>query len=87
MRDFVVALSSAENLLIYQTFPAREEFDERGSALRLAENIELARYTESPTGVRTFLQSAEEGDLVLGLGAGDIYEIMKEVVGLRKEND
>lgn len=40
MEDFVRSLRVVPNLMIYKTYPAREYFDEEGSALTLAKTWE-----------------------------------------------
>ncbi len=77
--DFVKTLSSAGNLLIYKTFPAREFFDDAGSALTLALAVKNCVYGDCAYDVKNFVMKAGEGDTVLFLGAGDIYTIAKEV--------
>lgn len=78
--QFVSVLLTIENLLIYKTFAAREYFDDSGSALTLYQNVENAKYGDCPEDMREFLSCAGEGDAVLFLGAGDIYEIAKALL-------
>lgn len=74
MSDFVNALRPIKNLMIYKTYPAREYFDEEGSACTLARNVGNCLYTESMRELKTWLKSTlQPGDEVLFLGAGDIY--------------
>lgn len=73
LNEFVESLKPIKNLLIYKTFSAREKYDEEGSALRLAETVECL-YAENICALKTWLQKTVcEGDVVLFLGAGDIY--------------
>jgi UDP-N-acetylmuramate--alanine ligase len=74
---FVQVLSSQKHLLIYRTFAAREYYDDAGSALTLSRAIKKARYTESVQGLKDFLAEVEPTDLILVLGAGDIYSLVK----------
>ncbi len=78
-KQFVGALSSLENLLIYKTFAAREYFDDAGSALTLSQSIKRSRYGDCEEDISEFISSAEMGDTVLFLGAGDIYYIAKRL--------
>lgn len=74
MRDFVRTLREIENLVVYKTFPAREQFDEEGSARRLSQNVGSCLYAESVYVLKTWLKTTvREKDIVLFLGAGDIY--------------
>lgn len=80
MDDFVSALKWEERLVIYTTFPAREKYDSAGSAAALAQNIGCP-YAESVNALRSFVSGAENGDVILFLGAGDIYSIAKIIAG------
>ena len=79
-KDFVEVLSPLNNLLIYRTFAAREYFDDTGSALTLSQAVKRSRYGDCLGDIEEFISVAEEGDVILFLGAGDIYEIAKEIV-------
>jgi UDP-N-acetylmuramate--alanine ligase len=78
--DFVKVLSSLNNLLIYRTFAAREYFDDGGSAFTLSRSIKKSRYGDNVRDIINFLLRAQSGDLILFLGAGDIYDIAKSIV-------
>lgn len=78
--DFVRVLSSIPNLLIYRTFAAREYYDDAGSALTLSRSIKKSRYGETSRDIINFISNAKGGDMVLFLGAGDIYDIAKRIV-------
>ena len=74
IREFTEALRPIKNLMIYKTFPAREKYDEEGSAERLAECVGNCLYSENIFVLKTWLKkTVKEGDAVLFLGAGDIY--------------
>lgn len=79
-KEFVSVLSSVPNLLIYRTFAAREYFDDAGSALRLAQNVKKSRYGDDERDIYNFISKVREGDVVLFLGAGDIYDIAKNML-------
>ena len=71
--DFINVLQDVENLMIYKTYPAREAYDEFGSAKRLAMQIGCL-YSENTYALKTWLKrTIGERDTVLFLGAGDIY--------------
>lgn len=77
MRDFVKSLEG-ERVLIFKTYPAREKYDASGDGKLLAKKIN-SDYAESAEGIYGFLSDSEEDDLILVLGAGDIYEIFKSL--------
>lgn len=79
MKQFIRTLSQLNNLLIYRTFAAREYYDDAGSALTLSQKIKRSRYGDSPADIAAFVSKAAEGDIVLFLGAGDIYDIAKKI--------
>ena len=79
--EFVKVLSPLNNLLIYKTFAAREYYDDEGSALTLSQNIKKAQYGNCPDDIKEFISKAGEGDIVIFLGAGDIYFIAKQICG------
>ena len=79
--EFVNVLSGIEDLVIYKTYPAREYFDADGCALTLAEHLPNALYIETVKELALYLRgSAGGGDLVLILGAGDIYYAAREAL-------
>lgn len=76
--EFVHALSAAEELLIYKEYAARETYNEQGCAKRLAQNVARAAYAQTQEQLKNWINDrAGEGDTVLFLGAGDIYERAK----------
>ncbi len=77
---FVRVLYSMKRLLVYKTYAAREYYDDAGSALTLSQSLKKSRYAESVRDIELFLAGAKRDDLVLFLGAGDIYYIAKSVV-------
>ncbi len=79
-KQFVKVLAPINNLLVYKTFAAREYFDDAGSALTLSHSLKKSRYGDSPQDIADFISKAQKGDIVLFLGAGDIYVIAKEVL-------
>lgn len=79
-KEFVKALSTPNNLLIYRTFAAREYFDNEGSALTLSQHVKKSKYGDDIRDIYDFIKFATADDLVLFLGAGDIYEIAKSLL-------
>ncbi len=81
LSDFVTVLSQSEDPIIYRTYSAREPYEFAGSAARLASLIPDARYVQSPEGLAKRLKEhLHENDLILVLGAGDIYAIAQGIV-------
>ncbi len=78
--EFLLALSPLKRLMVYKTFAAREYYDDAGSALTLSKSLKRSQYGCCETDIENFLSSAKNGDTVLFLGAGDIYDIAKSVI-------
>ena len=70
------------DLIIYKTYPARETFDVDGSAEKLCKAIgERAVYFESSQDLQNYLnKNVSSENLLLILGAGDVYDIVKGFV-------
>ncbi len=78
MEEFVEALKQIDRLLIYRTFPARERFDGSGDGLTLANRIGSCLYADNLSALRAWLdRTVSDGDVVLFLGAGDVYYLAK----------
>ena len=81
MPEFVEVLRGIENLVIYKTYPAREFYDEVGSAKTLAENVGGCLYIENMRELSVWIKrSVLAGDAVLFLGAGDIYFVAQRII-------
>jgi len=78
--SFVKALSPLNNLLIYRTYAAREYLDDAGSALTLSQSVKKSHYGDKPEDIKEFIKKAGKGDVILFLGAGDIYYIAKKLM-------
>lgn len=79
-KQFVGVLSSVKKLLIYKTYAAREYYDDAGSALTLSNSVKRSKYADCPQDILHFTENSKSGDIVLILGAGDIYDIAKQVL-------
>ncbi len=80
-KDFVSALILEDNLFIFKTYAARENFLPEGSALKLCEALPKCIYYDDETKLFARLKTeAEAGDKVLILGAGDIYDKFKRLL-------
>lgn len=77
MSEFAGVLKEAENPIIYKTFAAREKFDAAGSAFALVSRIPEASYVQSPEQLKARLcaDGLKSDDVILVLGAGDIYDV------------
>ena len=84
MNDFISALKNGQRVIIYKTYPAREKFDEKGSAYTLYKNLLGAKvnvsYADKKDELIQKIDAQKNVDKVLVLGAGDIYEITKEIL-------
>lgn len=81
MNEFVSVLREIENLIVYKTYPAREYFDEAGSAKTLSENVGGCLYVENMRELKTWLKkTVKAGDTLLFLGAGDIYYVAERIL-------
>ncbi|MGN0822787.1 MAG: UDP-N-acetylmuramate--L-alanine ligase [Candidatus Gallimonas sp.] len=79
--DFVAVLKEAGDPIVYKTYAAREPFDGEGSAYALVARVPEAVYVQTPEQLRRrLLQSLGKDDLILALGAGDIYRIVKSIL-------
>ena len=82
MSDFLRVLGSREKVIIYKTFPARERYDEAGDGMTLAEklkNLTDCAYAEDDSRlIREIGDLSAGSDCILVLGAGDIYDTVKQ---------
>lgn len=74
--DFVDCFKNLQNVIIFQTYSAREDYDQKGDARTLA--TALARYTNctysEDYNILKSLTKLSSVDCVLVLGAGDFYD-------------
>ena len=81
LSEFVGVLKSAESPIIYKTYAAREEFDAAGSAFALISQLPDAVYAQTPEQLKKrLLDVTQKDDLILVLGAGDIFQITQEIL-------
>ncbi len=81
MSDFVSVLKTVENPIIYKTYAAREPFEAEGSAYMLTARIPEAIYVQTAEQLKKRLSRlVQKDDLVLVLGAGDIFDIAKSIL-------
>ena len=78
--DFINVLSACNNLIIYKTYAAREDFDYEGSAERLSKAIKQANYYNNEEDlVNHIIKYKDNFDKILVLGAGDLYITFKNL--------
>jgi len=81
LKDFLNVFKEAKELIIYKTYPAREEFMERGSETTLFKSIKHKNkklILEESLLIQEIKKKCKKFDIVLILGAGDIYNIVKD---------
>ena len=81
MKDFVNVFKMVKEVLILPTYSAREKYDKKGSALLLAKNIgQNAVYIKNKQKQEEYiLNKINDGYGILLLGAGDIYNLAKNI--------
>ena len=82
MEDFVNVLKGQNPIVIYKTYPAREEFDKDGCAYELYKRIQKTQaetyYVEEQSELLERLNNlTKDVKRVVVFGAGDIYDIVK----------
>ena len=76
MDDFAKALSLSENVIITDIFAAREKDTGIVHSKDLAAKINGAIYIKEFEEIENYIkQNAKEGDVILTVGAGDVYKI------------
>jgi len=87
--EFINCFKTSSPLIIYKTYPAREKYDKYGSAKTLynklikGENLNGKKvyYAGNKKELESILRSLSNGiDKAVFLGAGDIYDIAREIV-------
>ena len=92
MKDFIDVFLKVENLVIYKTYSARENYDATASGLKLSENLNQANvnsiYVEDFNSLKDYLLDVSKSkfDRIIVLGAGDVYEDVKEIISNYKGN-
>lgn len=72
--QFIDVLKDIDNLYLYKTFAAREEYDYDGSALKLSQNLPKSQYFDDFNElINELLQSVNIDEIILVVGAGDLY--------------
>ena len=76
--DFVHVLKN-ENILIFSTYPAREKYNYKGSAKRLAKSLKC-KYIKNEIKLKNTLKKRKFTKNYIILGAGDLYDIMTNFI-------
>jgi len=80
--EFIEALSIADKVILSHIYAAREKNTIGISSKVISDGIENAEYIEDFTDIRNrLLELAQPGDLILTMGAGDIYLVGEMLAG------
>lgn len=80
--QFPDALKLADRVMIADVYPAREQYDGTIHSCDLAAKIPGSVYMNDKDAIKRYLlKNAEEGDLVITMGAGDVWKIGYALVG------
>ncbi len=91
MQDFIDSLINEKNLIIYDTYSARENYNQNGSAKTLYINIKKkgkkdVYFAKNKSRLKKLIeQKCNSTENILFLGAGDIYDIAKSFIQLSYE--
>lgn len=81
LKQFTSVLRKAESPIIYKTYAAREPFCAEGSAYTLVSRLPEGIYVQTPEQLKARLAAlVQPDDLVLVLGAGDIFSVAKSIL-------
>lgn len=79
--EFSEVLPIADRVLICDVFPAREEYDGTIHSCDLAMKIDGAVYMNDMEAMERYLRAnLEENDMLITMGAGDVYKIAYNIV-------
>lgn len=78
---FVEVLSKCDQLIMFKTYPAREKYITGGSAKELYNDIKIKNkvYCDTKKALKIALSNVK-ANCILVLGAGDIYDIMRNII-------
>lgn len=84
--EFVEVLPLADKLIIADVYSAREKYDGKVHSCDLAAAIDKAVYMNDFGAIeRYILKNAKPGDLVMTVGAGDVFKIGKSLVNNKEK--
>lgn len=79
--EFVEVLPLADKLIVADVYSAREKYDGKVHSCDLAAAIDKAVYMNDFGAIERYIrQNAKPGDLVMTVGAGDVFKIGKALV-------
>ncbi len=89
MENFSRSLFLPKKVIIYKTYPAREEYDEKGDAVTLYKRLKKDRrsvyYCDNEYKLLSLIKKkGRRFNKIIFIGAGDIYNIAKNII--KKEN-
>ena len=85
--EFVEALKNVKNLYVFETYAAREKFNEAGSSKTLCRSLKNANYAGKIENAGSIMdECAKTGKPVIVLGAGNLYDFIKNLLKKRKLN-
>jgi UDP-N-acetylmuramate--alanine ligase len=81
LTQFADALSVADKVVIADVYPAREKYDGTIHSCDLAEKIQNVTYINDFGAIERYIKkNIRPGDMVITMGAGDIFKIGKSLV-------
>ena len=91
IKEFSTCFKGVNKLVVYKTYKAREKYIKGGSALDLFNAVRVYKnnkyYCDTQKCLKnTLINMDADYDLILVLGAGDIYEIIKKVLAKLKKS-
>ncbi len=92
MNDFISVLINQQNLIILDTYSAREKYDESGSAKTLYQNMVNSGkkdiyFVQDEDELKAQIEQVKlDNQSILFLGAGDIYQKAKKIIFDSKNN-
>ena len=80
--EFAKALENADKVIVADVYPAREKYDGTIHSCDLAMLSEKAVYINNFDAIKRYvLKNAKPGDMVITMGAGDVFKIGKDLIG------
>ncbi len=81
LKDFAESLSIADKVIVADIYPAREKYDGVTHSCDLVSLTDNAMYMNSFDAIKRYVKSnAKPGDMVIAMGAGDIYKVGYDLI-------
>jgi UDP-N-acetylmuramate--alanine ligase len=88
LSEFAEALSLADTAIVSDIMGSRETNEWNVSSKQITDLIEGSHYLPTFEEISRFvLENAEEGDLVITMGGGDVYKCARMIIALLKEKE